>query len=148
MKMHWFAVAPLVALALGCSEPDSTVTRSTEDEQFEITLKAKKNHLKSGETLPILVTVESTTGQLVTTTSDTIDFVANLGSVSPSRLVFTFVGRDDSVTTGVTTVYSEWVTFTSPPRGTRIEGRQAELHALFRDLDTTLKIRLVEESYW
>ncbi|HCV25932.1 MAG TPA: hypothetical protein DGN59_20940, partial [Candidatus Latescibacteria bacterium] len=68
MKMHWFAVAPLVALALGCSEPDSTVTRSTEDEQFEITLKAKKNHLKSDEALPILVTVESTTGQLVTTT--------------------------------------------------------------------------------
>ena len=145
--MHWFAVAPLVALALGCSEPDSTVTRSTEDEQFEITLKAKKNHLKSGETLPILVTVESTTGQLVTTTSDTIDFVANLGSVSPSRLVFTFVGRDDSVSTGATTVYSEWVTFTAD-QGYFVVGRQADLHALFRDLDTTLKIRLVEESYW
>jgi|TARA_Y100000758_G_scaffold245985_1_gene181975 hypothetical protein len=142
MKMHWFAVAPLVALALGCSEPDSTVTRSTEDEQFEITLKAKKNHLKLGEALPILVTVESTTGQLITTTSDTIDFVANLGSVWPSRLVFTFVGRDDSVSTGVTTVYSEWVTFTLEQPA---EGRQADLHALFRDLDTTLKIRIVEE---
>ncbi len=140
--MHWFAVAPLVALALGCSEPDSTVTRSTEDEQFEITLKAKKNHLKLGEALPILVTVESTTGQLITTTSDTIDFVANLGSVWPSRLVFTFVGRDDSVSTGVTTVYSEWVTFTLEQPA---EGRQADLHALFRDLDTTLKIRIVEE---
>ena len=140
--MHWFAVAPLVALALGCSEPDSTVTRSTEDEQFEITLKAKKNHLKPGERLPILVTVESTTGQLITTTSDTIDFVANLGSVWPSRLVFTFVGRDDSVSTGVTTVYSEWVTFTLEQPA---EGRQADLHALFRDLDTTLKIRIVEE---
>jgi len=143
MKMHWFAVAPLVALALGCSEPDSTVTRSTEDEQFEITLKAKKNHLTTGETLPILVTVESTTGQLVTTTRDAIDFVANLGSVSPSRLVFTFVGHDDSVSTGVTTVYSEWVTFTLGARPA--EGRQADLHALFRDLDTTLKIRIVEE---
>ncbi len=142
--MHWFAVAPLVALALGCSEPDSTVTRSTEDEQFEITLKAKKNHLKSGETLPILVTVESTTGQLVTTTSYTIDFVANLGSVSPSRLVFTFVGRDDSVSTGATTVYSEWVTFTLD-QGYLLVGRQADLHALFRDLDTTLKIRIVEK---
>jgi len=142
MKMHWFAVAPLVALALGCSEPDSTVTRSTEDEQFEITLKAKKNHLKLGEALPILVTVESTTGQLITTTSDTIDFVANLGSVWPSRLVFTFVGRDDSVSIGVTTVYSEWVTFTLEQPA---EGRQADLHALFRDLDTTLKIRIVEE---
>jgi hypothetical protein len=142
MKMHWFAVAPLVALALGCSEPDSTVTRSTEDEQFEITLKAKKNHLKLGEALPILVTVESTTGQLITTTSDTIDFVANLGSVWPSRLVFTFVGRDDSVSTGVTTVYSEWVTFTLEQPA---EGRQADLHALFRDLDTTLKIRIVKE---
>lgn len=140
--MHWFAVAPLVALALGCSEPDSTVTRSTEDEQFEITLKAKKNHLKLGEALPILVTVESTTGQLITTTSDTIDFVANLGSVWPSRLVFTFVGRDDSVSTGVTTVYSEWVTFTLEQPA---EGRQADLHALFRNLDTTLKIRIVEE---
>ena len=140
--MHWFTVAPLVALALGCSEPDSTVTRSTEDEQFEITLKAKKNHLKLGEALPILVTVESTTGQLITTTSDTIDFVANLGSVWPSRLVFTFVGRDDSVSTGVTTVYSEWVTFTLEQPA---EGRQADLHALFRDLDTTLKIRIVEE---
>ena len=140
--MHWFAVAPLVALALGCSEPDSTVTRSTEDEQFEITLKAKKNHLKLGEALPILVTVESTTGQLITTTRDTIDFVANLGSVWPSRLVFTFVGRDDSVSTGVTTVYSEWVTFTLEQPA---EGRQADLHALFRDLDTTLKIRIVEE---
>ena len=143
--MHWFAVAPLVALALGCSEPDSTVTRSTEDEQFEITLKAKKNHLKSEEALPILVTVESTTGQLVTTTSDTIDFVANLGSVSPSRLVFTFVGRDDSVTRGATTVYSEWVTFTLD-QGYLLEGRQADLHALFGDLDTTLKIRVVSRS--
>ena len=142
--MHWFAVAPLVALALGCSEPDSTVTRSTEDEQFEITLKAKKNHLKSEEALPILVTVESTTGQLVTTTRDTIDFVANLGSVSPSRLVFTFVGRDDSVTRGATTVYSEWVTFTLD-QGYLLVGRQADLHALFRDLDTTLKIRIVEK---
>ena len=140
--MHWLALTPLVALALGCSEPDSTVTRSTEDEQFEITLKAKKNHLKLGEALPILVTVESTTGQLITTTSDTIDFVANLGSVWPSRLVFTFVGRDDSVSTGVTTVYSEWVTFTLEQPA---EGRQADLHALFRDLDTTLKIRIVEE---
>ncbi len=143
--MHWLAVAPLVALALGCSEPDSTVTRSTEDEQFEITLKAKKNHLKSDEALPILVTVESTTGQLVTTTRDTIDFVANLGSVSPSRLVFTFVGRDDSVTRGATTVYSEWVTFTLD-QGYLLVGRQADLHALFRDLDTTLKIRVVSRS--
>ncbi len=127
----------------GCSEPDSTVTRSTEDDQFEVQLEAAKNHLRSGESLPILVRVESLAGQLSETRRDTIDFVANQGIVSPSRLIFTFVGLNDSLSTGVSTSYTEWITFTLTSRPE--PGRQAEVHALYRDLDTTLKIRIVEE---
>ncbi|MBT4100439.1 MAG: hypothetical protein HOM68_22435 [Gemmatimonadetes bacterium] len=143
MKIRWLACGMLIAFGLGCSEPNSSVTRSTEDDQFEVTLKAAKNHLKPGEALPILVTVESLAGQLAQTTAGTITFVTNQGSVSPSRLDFTLLGRDDSLSTGVTTTYTQWVTFTLGSRPD--EGRQAEVHALFRDLDTTLKIRIVEE---
>ncbi len=138
--LGWVMTALLVS---GCAEPNASVTRSTQDELFEVRLKAAKNHLKPSEVLPILVTVESVGGQLATTIRDTIDFIANEGSVSPSRLVVTFVGIDDSLTTGVIDTYSDWITFTLDSRAE--SDRQGEVHALFRSLNTTLKIRVVED---
>ncbi|MBT3346061.1 MAG: hypothetical protein HN712_24240 [Gemmatimonadetes bacterium] len=145
------ATSPLTMAALvlgmlllsGCSEPDTSVTRSTSDEQFELRLEARKNHLKSEESLPVWVEVERLAGRPASSFRGTVDFVTNQGSVSPNRLDFTLIGQDDSVSVGPTTIYGEWVTFTlsrSPA-----DGRQAELHALFNDLDAILKIRIVEE---
>ncbi len=137
------ALALGLFLLLGCAEPNSSVTRSTSDAQFEIRLEARKQHLKSSEALPVWVEIERLAGQPTTSLRDTIDFVTNQGSVSPTRLVFTLIGLDDSVSVGSTTTYGDWVTFTLGSRPD--ESRQAELHALFRDLDAILKIRIVED---
>ena len=60
------------------------------------------------------VTLESLEGQPTETFRDTIDFLSNAGSVTPTRLVFTFIGSQDSTYTGegYTTQYGDWVTYT------------------------------------
>ena len=135
----------LLALS-GCGEePDRIVTTETEDGRWELTLEARKNFLRPGESLAIRVVLESLAGQPAATFRDTIDFIGNAGSVNPSRLTFTFIGAQDTLYSGggVTTKFSDWITYEMSTRGSA--GRQGEVSALFRDLEAVLKIRIVED---
>lgn len=132
----------LAAVAAGCSEPDERVAAATADGAFELTLSAEKNWLRPGESLPVRLRLESVDGPLARTVRDTIEFLANNGSVSPARLIITFVGRSDTVTGGVDEVYEDWLTFTVSSFAS--SSRQGEIHALFRDLHATLKVRIVD----
>lgn len=131
----------------GCGEePKAAVTRATEDGRFSLTLEARKNSLKRGESLNVKVTVQSLQGPLEQTLRDTVLFVANAGTVTPSRLVFTLVGATDSLYQEATTTYSDWVTYTVSTQTTQASRtRQGEVQALFQDLEAVLKIRIVED---
>ena len=146
------ATALTLAAALwlaGCGEePERIVSAQTGDGRFELTLEAHKNWLKPGETLAVRVTVTSLQGQLAQSLRDTVTFVANAGSVAPNRLVFTFVGRGDSLygSDGVTTNYTDWVTFAMSALSSQANpARQGEVIALFQDLEAILKIRVAQD---
>jgi len=132
----------LLAGALGCSEPDKRVVAASADGAFEVALSAKKNWLRPGDALPIRVEVVSLAGRLAATRRETMTFVVNNGSVTPSYLPITFVGRDDSVTAGAEDTYRGWITFTSSYSAAATD--QGEVHALFGDIQATLKIRITE----
>ena len=107
----WVGVGLLAAMA-GCSEPDKRVTVATDDGAFELTLSAEKNWLRPGESLPVRLRVASVGGRLAETVRDTVELLANNGSVTPSRVVITFVGQADTLTRGADVVYEDWLTFT------------------------------------
>lgn len=132
----------LLALGTTCSEPDRRVMAASSDGAIEVTLSAKKNWLRPGESLPIRVQVRSVVGQLAQTTRESLTFVSNNGTVVPSLLSVTFVGLQDSISAGVTEVYEGWVTFSVSSFTS--SDRQGELHALFGDAQATLKIRIVD----
>ena len=144
------ALMALSAILVGCGEePDRIVSRETGDGRWELTLEARKNSLRTGESLAVRVTLESLAGQPQATFHDTIDLLSNAGSVSTNRLVFTFVGSQDTTYIGEggnTTQFSDWITYTlSTSSGQANENRQGEISALFRDLEAVLKIRIVED---
>lgn len=141
LLVYAVGVAGLVAAAISCSEPDKRVTAATADGAFQITLSTDKNWLRPGESLPVRLRVVSVGGQLAETRRDTIELLANNGTVSPSRIPVTFVGQADTLTQGVETSFEDWLTFTV---STYVSAeRQGEIHALFRDLHATLKVRVV-----
>jgi hypothetical protein len=131
----------------GCGEqPDRIVSTETQDGRWELRLEARKNFLRPGESLAIRVVLESLAGQPAATFRDTIDFIGNSGSVSPSRLTFTFIGAQDTLYSGggVTTKFSDWITYAMSSRDATAE-RQGEVSAVFRDLEVVLKIRIIED---
>ncbi|MFH1569844.1 MAG: hypothetical protein ABIL09_17755 [Gemmatimonadota bacterium] len=137
-----YLAAAALAAAVGCSDPDRRVTAVTADNAFELTLAAEKNWLHPGESLPVRLRLVSLAGQLSETARDTVEVVANNGTATPSRLLVTFVGRDDTVTVGAVDTYEDWLTFSVSPFVTA--GRQGEIHALYRDVQATLKVRILE----
>ncbi len=150
MKTGLLMTVLAMSLVLGgCGdEPDRIVSAKTADGRWELTLEARKNSLRPEETLAVRVTLESLVGQPTETFRDTIDLLSNAGSVSPTRLVFTFVGSQDTTYTGQgnTTMFGDWVTYTMARKGTQAnENRQGEISALFRDLEAVLKIRIIED---
>lgn len=139
-------LAALLLAACG-EEPERIASAQTLDGRFELALEARKNWLKPGETLAVRVTVTSLRGQLAQSLRDTVTLVANAGTVLPNRLVFTFVGRQDSLYAGggVTTTFTDWVTYTMSTQTTQANPtRQGEVIALFQDLEAVLKIRIAD----
>lgn len=135
--MRWLLAILLLA---GCAEPDKQVTRSTADHRFALSLQAEKNWLHPGEVLPVRVRVESLGGPLEHSLVDTLKFLVNNGALAPQQLVVAFAGTADSAATGVAEVYENWLIFQASPRAT--PQNQGEIEALFRDAQTTLKIRI------
>lgn len=139
----------LALLLAGCGdEPKRLVSGETADGRWELTMEARKNFLRPGEALPVRVTLESLAGQPTATFRDTIELVSNAGSINPSRLVFTFIGSQDTSYTGggATTSFTDWVTYSlSTSSRDANDSRQGEISALFRDVETVLKIRIVED---
>ena len=127
-----------MAALFACSDPDSSITRSTDDGAFALTLKAKKNWVRPGDVLPIQVRLVSLRGELEETLSGRIEFVANAGRLDVDYLDFTLTGTSDALET----VFSDWIEFAS--FSSADEKEQGEVHALFRDLQVTLKIRFAE----
>jgi hypothetical protein len=148
MKLTIWLVPALLALVACGEEPERIVSAETADGRWELTLEARKNTLRAGESLAVRVTLVSLAGQPASTFRDTIDFVSNAGTVTPSRLVFTFIGLQDTSYTGAgsTTTFGDWVTYSMSTSSSQAnEGRQGELSAFFRDLEAVLKIRIVED---
>jgi hypothetical protein len=144
-----FVVCVMLALA-GCSEPDKQITRSTGDGEFAVILKAEQNWVYADHSLPIQVRVESLAGPVQEDVNLAIEFVANNGRITPSSLFVTLSGPD-AEGNGAEQVFTDWITFeadsplTTDSRGVTsgigVE-HQGEVHALFRDALTTLKIRI------
>jgi hypothetical protein len=131
----------VMALLLGCAEePERIVGTTTEDGRFELTLEAVRDWVRPGDSLPVQVRLESLRGPLAEALETEIEFVVNNGNVSPSSLTIQFAGADDEVPVGVERVFETWVTFVADSRaGADVQG---EIHALFMNVRTTLKIRI------
>lgn len=146
----------IVALCLGCAEePDRIIGSTTEDGHFEITLEASREWVRPGDSLPIKVRIEQLVEALDEDLSTEVEFVVNNGSVSPSSLDVIFfapyvveVGdgeagdgeADDVSREGGARVFEQWVTFEADSRADA--SVQGEVHALFLDIRSTLKIRI------
>ena len=131
----------VMALLLGCAEePERIVGTTTEDGRFELTLEAVRDWVRPGDSLPVQVRLENLRGPLAEALETEIEFVVNNGNVSPSSLTIQFAGADDEVPVGVERVFETWVTFVADSRaGADVQG---EIHALFMNVRTTLKIRI------
>lgn len=133
-------IVGLTLAGFGCSEePDRVVYGATEDGAFTLRIEAKTDWVRPGGSLPIRVQVESLSGPVEEELVEEIAFVANNGSISPSRLTVIVAGPD-SLGQGAERRFVEWVTFTAGSRSGA--GVQGEVHALFRDVSATLKIRI------
>lgn len=148
-----------VALCWGCAEePDRIVGTTTEDGRFSIELAATRDWVRPGDSLPIKVRVKQLVEALDEDLSAEIEFVVNNGSVSPSSLDVEFLApyteptedeaddaeADDSVEPIVQKsgerIFEQWVTFEADSRADA--SVQGEIHALFLNIRSTLKIRI------
>ena len=104
-------------------------------------MEAEKNWVYEEHLLPIKVVVTSLAGPVSESLSDEVQLVANNGTVSDSRLTVSMNGPDEDGE-GAESVYEKWVTFKAAKGlGSEFQG---EIHALFRDVMTTLKIRIAD----
>lgn len=144
------------ALCWSCSEePDRIVGTTTEDGRFAIELESTRDWVRPGDSLPIKVRVKQLVESLDEDLSAEIEFVVNNGSVSPSSLDVEFLapytepvdeGDDDSVEPIAIVqksgerIFEQWVTFEADSRADA--SVQGEVHALFLNIRSTLKIRI------
>ncbi|MGY8827539.1 MAG: hypothetical protein ACKVJG_27120 [Candidatus Latescibacterota bacterium] len=149
----------ILALCLGCAEePDRIIGSTTEDGHFEITLEASREWVRPGDSLPIKVRIEQLVEALDEDLSTEVEFVVNNGSVSPSSLDVDFFApyaveadngeaddgeaedADDVSREAGARVFEQWITFEADSRADA--SVQGEIHALFLDIRSTLKIRI------
>jgi hypothetical protein len=130
-----------LALLAGCSEPDRRVVGATADGRFTLSLRAEKNWVHPGESLPIRVRVEAVDGPPIPAMVDTLRLVGNNGSVYPQRITVLLGGAADSLGSTTPSAYDGWIYFTAATR--LAEGLQGEVYASFMDALATLKIRIV-----
>ena len=145
------ALVAIVALGLSsCSEPDKRITHSTGDGAFALTLEAERNWVRPDASLPVLVRLERLPGAADEEVNENIEFAVNNGAISPSRLSVFLAGANEEGL-GAERSFAAWVTFTADQaqaedsRGnvTGISADdQGEIHALFRDVQATFKIRI------
>ena len=126
---------------IACSEPGSWVTRSTGDGGFQLSLKASKGWVRVDEVLPIQVTLVSLNGPLEDGLDEEIEFRVNNGSLEDDELDAVLEAPDDEYPGD--TVFRAWIIFEADPATSDVSQSQGEIHALFRDLLATLKIRIV-----
>jgi hypothetical protein len=144
----------MIALSWGCAEePSRIVGSTTEDGRFEITLEAARDWVRPGDSLPIKVRIEQLVDTLDEDLSVEIEFIVNNGSVSPSSLEVEFLApyvadadddeqaeRDEVIREGGARIFEQWLTFEADSRTDA--SVQGEIHALFLDIRSTLKIRI------
>lgn len=146
----FFVICFLQSLT-ACSEPDKQITRSTADGKFLVTLKAEQNWIYPAHSLPIQIRVQSLIGPVKEDVYEEVELVANNGRISPSTLSVSLSGPDADGN-GADQVFTGWITFeaedplTTDSRSGSSSGigveHQGEVHAYFRDVLTTLKIRI------
>ncbi len=151
-----------VALCWGCAEePDRIVGTTTEDGRFAIELESTRDWVRPGDSLPIKVRVKQLVESLDEDLSTEIEFIVNNGSVSPSSLDVEFlapytesVDEDEAIDADAEDtaepvvieqksgerIFEQWVIFEADSRADA--SVQGEIHALFLDIRSTLKIRI------
>lgn len=140
MSRLTLCAAALALLGVGCGkEPDRIVQSRTSDGAFALTLEAQANWVRPGESVPVLVRVESLTGPVSADLVETVELVADNGTVFPTVVMVTLTGPD-ATGAGAQSRYSQWVVFTASSMAD--SSSQGQVHALFRDVQATLLIRI------
>ena len=139
----------LLCAALFCAscaeEPKRLVGATTADGRFKLSLEATDDWVRPGFSLPVKVRVESLVGPLVEAWATELELVANNGDISPSSLYVEFDGvAEDEVANQADSVFEAWITFEAERSSDT--AAQGEVHALFLDVHTALKIRITPES--
>lgn len=136
MKSWMLLIAVLLA---ACAEPDRQVTRVSDDGLFSLRLETDENRVRPGAELPVLVTLEYLGPPLDEERVETVDLVANNGTLSERSLLAIFSPAPSGEAFDPAP-YRQWVSFAASSRVTTAE--QGEVRALLRDIQAVLKIRI------
>lgn len=149
MRRFWMGLLGGVCLCvMGCSEPAKEIFGTTSDGQFELTLRADPNWVRPSATLLIALSVRRLDPTAQLSFNDRISFVVNNGSISPASVTPDFSpALGDSVEKQV---YQTWLEFRAPNAGfgssSSDKEQESEIHALFRNLRSTFKVRIVPDA--
>lgn len=130
-------------LCLGCSEPAKEILGTTSDGKFEVVLRADPNWVRPSSTLLVELLVRRLDPLAQLGVNDRVSLVVNNGTVTPLSVTPNFAPAvGDSVEKQV---YQTRIEFRapSPSFGSSGSEQQSEIHAIFRDVQTTLKVRVV-----
>ena len=93
------------------------------------------------EVLPIEVKLVSVNGPLEDGLDEEIEFLVNNGSLDEDEVDAVLKAPDDPYPGD--TIFRAWISFEADPETAKATESQGEIHALFRDVLATLKIRIV-----
>jgi hypothetical protein len=128
---------------MGCSEPAKEIFGTTSDGQFELVLRADPNWVRPSATLLVELSVRRLDPTVQLGFNDRISLVVNNGSLSPTSVTPDFSpAAGDSIEKQV---YQTWLEFKAPTPSFNSSGgeQESEIHALFRELRSTVKVRVV-----
>ncbi|MBT4137441.1 MAG: hypothetical protein HOE48_05965 [Candidatus Latescibacteria bacterium] len=136
----------LLFVFMGCSEPAKEIVGTTSDGQFELVLRADPNWVRPSATLLVELVVRRLDPTTQLSFNDRISFVVNNGSVSPTSVTPSFAPEPGELVEKQ--VYRTWLEFRAPNAsfGSIGSEQESEINALFRELRSTFKVRIVPKA--
>lgn len=133
----------LLMCLMGCSEPAKEILGTTSDGKFEVTLRADPNWVRPSSTLLVELMVRRLDPLAQVGFNDRISFVVNNGTITPTSVTPSFAPAvGDSIEKQV---FQTFLEFRAPTPSFNSAGGEQEsvIHAIFRDVQSTFKVRVV-----
>ena len=143
MRRYFWGLFLCGFCVMGCSEPAKEILGTTSDGKFEVTLRADPNWVRPSSTLLVELVVRRLDPLAQLGFGDNISLVANNGTITPSTITPSFAPAvGDSIEKQV---FQTFLQFRAPTPSFNSAGgeQESEIQAIFRDVKTTFKVRVV-----